>query len=201
MRGNFEKAQRPLLAHEGTYSDHPNDPGGPTKYGITIANYSTFLGRQATRDDVRNMTLDEALQIYKPRYWDAIKGDELPGGLDYCVFDGAVNSGPSQSAKWLQRALAKRGLYGSAIDGKIGPFTLAAAKAAEARGLTDEIINDICDQRLAFMQSLRIWPTFKNGWTTRVREVRAISLAWDGDDALPLTELAADASGKAEEEH
>lgn len=179
MRGNFERAQKPLLKHEGGYSNDKNDPGGPTKYGITQKNLSIYLGHDATITEVKELTLTTALKIYKPRYWDAIKGDELPGGLDYCVFDGAVNSGPAQSTKWLQRALKKRKLYEGQIDGQLGATTLAGAKEAERAGLTGEIINDICDQRLAFMKKLRQWPSFAKGWTTRVAEVRRVSLAWD----------------------
>jgi lysozyme family protein len=164
---SYDEALARLLAHEGGYSNHPADPGGPTNFGITLADYRRYIKADATAADVRAMTVDQAKAIYRAHYWNALRGDELPAGVDYAVFDYGVNSGIGRAAKVLQRCL------GVPADGTIGPQTLAAAARADAARL----IGAICDERLAFLQGLSTWPVFGNGWGRRVREVRAASLA------------------------
>jgi len=161
----FKEILPHLFGHEGGYADHPRDPGGATRYGITSATLSSWRGRTVTKTDVRRLTRDEAAAIYKARYWDAIRGDDLPAGVDYCVFDAAVNSGPARAAKWLQAAARV------AQDGAIGPLTIAAACALDPAGLVD----DLCDVRLAFLRGLSTWPVFGRGWERRVEEVRTIA--------------------------
>jgi len=85
------------------YSNHLSDPGGRTNFGITIADYRAYVKPDATADDVRNMTVDDAKRIYRKRYWDAQRCDELPGGVDFSVFDYGVNSGIGRSGKALLR--------------------------------------------------------------------------------------------------
>ena len=104
--------------------------------------------------------------IYKKQYWDAVKADDLPSGLDNAVFDYAVNSGPGRAAKDLQRVL------GVTPDGSVGSNTLAAAKGKDA----SRLINQLCDRRMAFFRSLKTWGTFGKGWTRRLVGVRALSL-------------------------
>jgi lysozyme family protein len=164
---SYDEALSRLLAHEGGYSDHPSDPGGPTNFGITLGDYRAYVKPNATAADVRAMTVDTAKAIYRDKYWNALRGDDLPAGVDYCVFDYGVNSGTARAAKVLQTCL------GVPQDGKIGAQTIAAAKRADAA----KLIGDICDQRLAFLQGLKTWPVFGNGWGRRVREVRAAALA------------------------
>lgn len=101
----YDDALRRLLVHEGGYSNHPSDPGGPTNFGITIADYRAYVKPDATADDVRNMTVDGAKRIYRKRYWDAQRCDELPAGVDYSVFDYGVNSGIGRSGKVLRRVV------------------------------------------------------------------------------------------------
>jgi len=165
----FERSMSVLAAHEGGYSNHPADPGGATMKGVTKRVYDAHrkANDQAVQD-VRKITDAEVYEIYRAQYWDRVRGDELPAGLAYCVFDAAVNSGVSQAAKWLQRAV------GVADDGAIGAMTLAAVGQRDAAS----IIDGICDQRMAFMKRLKQWIAFKNGWTRRVSEVRAQSKAW-----------------------
>ena len=95
MNRNFERALSLVLEHEGGYVDHPRDPGGATNLGITLDTLSSWLGRVATKADVLALKVSDVGPIYRRRYWDTIEGDELPDGLDYAVFDFAVNSGPS----------------------------------------------------------------------------------------------------------
>jgi lysozyme family protein len=164
---SYDEALARLLVHEGGYSNHPSDPGGPTNYGITIRDARAYWKQDATAADVRNLPLAVAKSIYRTKYWAALRCDELPAGVDYAVFDYGVNSGIGRAARVLQR------LLGLADDGIVGPRTLATAACADASRLIDAI----CDERLAFLQGLRTWPVFGNGWGRRVREVRATARA------------------------
>jgi lysozyme family protein len=103
MKDNFEESLRRVLAHEGGYGNHPSDPGGATNWGITIADARMYWKRDATPDDVKAMPRDVAKRIYKAQYWDKMRCDELPSGVDYAVFDFGVNSGVSRSIKYLER--------------------------------------------------------------------------------------------------
>jgi lysozyme family protein len=154
---NFDKAFQTLLDHEGGFSDNAADPGGKTRYGITeaVARESGYQG------DMRELPLDVAQAIYRNQYWDAVRADELPKAIRYAVFDAAVNSGPGQSVRWLQRAL------GVADDGRIGAVTLNAAKEANPEALRLAILA----QRLRFMTGLSNWPTFSRGWARRVADL------------------------------
>jgi lysozyme family protein len=147
--------------------------------GVTQRTYSAYRRRKGISNlSVRHIKDDEVTEIYKTQYWDAVRGDDLPAGLAYCVYDAAVNSGPSRAAKWLQR------LVGVARDGVIGNQTLAAVLDHDVKDLIDRY----CDYRLAFMKRLRHWSSFKNGWTRRVAEVREQSKKWaDGYVVTPAT--------------
>jgi lysozyme family protein len=164
---SYDEALHRLLAHEGGYTNDAADPGGPTNFGITIVDYRKYVNGNATADDVRATTLDQARAIYRSKYWDALRGDELPAGIDYALFDYGVNSGIARAAKVLQRIL------GIADDGIIGPVTLAAMAGRAAV----PVVNALCDERLAFLQSLRTWPVFGKGWGRRVAEVKDAALA------------------------
>jgi lysozyme family protein len=104
-RTTYDVALARLLAHEGGYSNHPDDPGGPTKFGITIGDYRRYVKADVTAADVRAISVDEAKAIYRRRYWDVQRCDELPAGVDYAVFDYGVNSGIGRSGKVLRRVL------------------------------------------------------------------------------------------------
>ena len=101
----YNEALRRLLAHEGGYTNHPSDPGGPTHLGITIHDYRKYVKPNATAADVKAMRLDDAKTIYRAKYWNAMRCDELPAGVDYCVFDYGVNSGIGRAPKVLQRVV------------------------------------------------------------------------------------------------
>jgi len=167
----FSRALARVLVHEGGYVNDPLDPGGATNKGVTSRVYDAWRARKGLpARDVRRIEGREVAEIYRLQYWDAVKGDELPAGLDYALFDGAVNSGPAQSIKWLQRALGT-----VAIDGQMGQATLAAV--AE-HGRPAELVEKVCDRRLAFLQALRTWPRFGKGWSARVKSVRALGRSW-----------------------
>lgn len=167
---NYPECERRVLAHEGSkYTDgiHPYDPGGPTRWGITITDARKYWKPDATPNDVRDMPVAVAEAIYKSKYWDALRCSDLPSGLDYTVFDYGVNSGIGRSGKVLRRVI---GLSDSTYQ-----VTDDVLKALSKRDVK-QIIVAMNDERLRFLQSLKIWPTYKNGWTTRVNEVKAYSL-------------------------
>ena len=158
VKRNFDFALRETGGWEGGYSDHDQDPGGKTMYGITQATLKKWRKSNPGDMDVRKLTKQEAEKIYHQWYWLPVKGDELPDGGDFAVFDMAVNAGPERAIKTLQRAVGVRD------DGILGPRTLAAVRAADKKAL----IAQFNALRLNHMKRLRHWPTFKNGWTRRV---------------------------------
>lgn len=149
---NLTQSIKQLLGNEGGFVDHPKDPGGATNYGITqrVAREHGFQG------DMRNFPISMALGIYEADYWKPIKADQLPDSLRFHVFDAAVNSGPAQAIKWLQRAA------GVAEDGIVGPRTISAASM-----VTPAKYSAI---RLRFMTGLSTWTTFGKGWARRIAD-------------------------------
>lgn len=163
MDRNFNRCLKLVLVHEGGWSDHPSDPGGATMKGVTLENFRRYVKPGATKADLRKITDSQIGTVYRKFYWDAVSADDLPSGLDYAVFDFAVNSGPARAAKYLQAVV------GVVQDGKIGPATMAAVNAKDPATL----INALCDRRLVFLKNLKTWATFGKGWARRVAEVRA----------------------------
>lgn len=156
-----------ILKHEGGYVNHPKDPGGATNKGIIQRTYDSWRDRQGQRrQSVRNISDAEVAAIYKRDYWDEVSGDDLPAGVDYAVFDFAVNSGIHRASQFLQRQV------GVADDGKIGPATLAAVAKADA----GKLAADLCDARLFWLQRLPHWSTFGKGWGARVADVKATAV-------------------------
>jgi lysozyme family protein len=149
-RIGFDQAFDVLIKHEGGYVDHPSDPGGRTNYGISQRAYPG--------EDIRNMTIERAKQIYKRDYWDACRCDDLRGDIGFHVFDAAVNSGVRRASLWLQAAV------GATPDGKIGPRTIAAANAMDP----SDVVRMICGIRLRFMTDLSTWQSFGRGWARRI---------------------------------
>lgn len=188
---NYDPALARLLAHEGGYTNHPSDPGGPTNFGITIVDYRKYVKPEAVAADVSAMRLDEAKAIYRAKYWDAQRCDELPAGVDYAVFDYGVNSGIGRSGKVLRRALSL-----SDMTSKVNDEVISAACRADAKAL----IETICDERLRFLKSLTTWSTFGKGWGRRVAEVKAISLAMVAQETTPPRSLPPPANNISDEQ-
>jgi lysozyme family protein len=167
MQINFDTSLKRVLEHEGGWTDHPKDPGGATMKGVTLITYRRHYGNDKSTQDLHNITDEELGRIYRSSYWDTCRCDALPAGVDYAVFDAAVNSGPGRSACWLQTAV------GAEPDGGIGPNTLARVTAQDAA----LVAAMLCDQRLRFLQSLDTWETFGQGWGRRVEAVRITAIA------------------------
>ncbi|TPN44473.1 hypothetical protein FJ981_28160 [Mesorhizobium sp. B1-1-4] len=167
MDRNFARALALVLKSEGGWSDNPKDPGGATMKGVTLANFRRYVQPNATKDDLRHINDAQISTVYRRFYWDAVAGAELPDGVDYAVFDFAVNSGPGRAAKYLQA------VAGVAQDGRIGPDTLAAVRDKPA----DVVVDTLCDNRMAFLKRLPTWGEFGKGWTSRVVSVRSQALS------------------------
>lgn len=163
MRENFAEALQAVLHHEGGFVNHPADPGGMTNLGVTKKVWEDWVGYPVDEKQLRELAPAAVAPMYKAKYWDKIKGDDLPTGVDYAVFDAAVNSGPRRAAKWLQSCV------GVEPDGGIGPKTLAAVAAFDPA----ELVEDYAKRRLSFLMDLPHWGTFGKGWSRRVAEVQS----------------------------
>lgn len=156
-----------IIAHEGTkYTNNPKDPGGPTKYGITLATYRRYLNPSATPADIQKMTLAIADHIYELEYWNALDCNALPPGIDYTVMDYGVNSGIGRAGRVLRQVVGM-----STATWRISPDVIAAINDRDV----DAVITAVNNERLQFLHGLKTWSVFGNGWTTRVREVAAYS--------------------------
>ena len=181
MKDSFQHALKELLKHEGGYVNHPSDPGGRTNLGVTQRVWEEWVKHPVTEADMRALTPDAVAPLYQANYWNRVKADNLPAGVDYCVFDAAVNSGVSRAVKWLQTAA------GTVADGAIGPATLGAVEAQQP----DVLVKAYCATRLKFLQGLPTWETFGKGWGRRVQEVEAAALLLTKSDAHSRTPGAA----------
>ena len=166
MKDNFPKALAAVLVHEGGFVNNPKDPGGMTNLGCTKATWEDHCGHPVDEKTMKALTPSDVGPLYRQKYWNKVCGDDLPAGVDYVVFDAAINSGPGRAAKWLQACV------GVEPDGGIGPKTLAAVRAFEPK----QLISDYSKRRLSFLMDLPTWDTFGRGWTRRVNEVESVGL-------------------------
>jgi lysozyme family protein len=167
MKENFNAVLALVVLSEGGYVNHSKDPGGMTNLGCTKAVWEEYVGHPVSENDMRNLTPELVAPLYKRKYWDKVVGDDLPSGLDYAVFDAAINSGPGKAAKWLQEVL------GVTADGSIGKGTLAAVHTMDVQ----DLIAKYNDKRLQFLEGLPTFATFGRGWSRRVSEVQSAAAA------------------------
>lgn len=165
MKGSFERAFEAVLKHEGGFVNHPRDPGGMTNLGVTKRVWEEWVGRQVTEEEMRALTPEAVEPLYRARYWDAVRGDDLPAGVDYAVFDCAVNSGPRRAIIFAQRVAS------TAQDGVLGPKTLAAIKAYCEKKGANTFVEVYSEEREAFLRRLPTFDAFGRGWTRRVADV------------------------------
>jgi len=162
MKENWDKAFRLMLVSEGGYIHHPSDPGGRTNLGVTQATWENWVGRKSDEAEMRGLTPEKVEPLYKKKYWDAVRGDELPTGISYLLFDFAVNAGVGRSIKTLQTAV------GVTPDGGFGPITMAAVQAVDPV----ELIERFSQAKEDFYRSLTTFATFGKGWLNRVADVK-----------------------------
>ena len=167
MQSNYDKCLETILHHEGGYVNHPKDPGGETNLGVTKRVYEEHGGTK----DMKDLIVEDVAPIYKKGYWDKMKGDELPSGLDLCVFDFGVNAGPGRAAKYLQT------MIGTVADGGIGPNTLAKLKEYVDENGIEKCIKDYQSERQKYYEKLSTFATFGRGWTRRVDETTELALS------------------------
>lgn len=163
MDKNFSRSLAAVLEYEGGYVNNPKDPGGPTNLGITLGNFRRFIKPTGTISDLKALTREQAGVVYRRQYWDKVMASDLPGGIDHCVMDFAVNSGDDRAERMAQR------ISGAPIDGQIGPTTLKAIAAMNPH----DFIDKYCDARLEFLDHIP-GDTFDKGWHARVKKVRAL---------------------------
>ena len=168
---NFNKCLEIILHHEGGYVNHPKDPGGMTNMGVTKRVYEEWVGYSVSENTMQNLKEEDVAPIYEKNYWDRIKGDQLPNGLDLCVFDFGIMVGPGRAAKYLQT------LIGTKADGGIGPNTLAKLKAYTDKFNVKHAIEHYQNNRQKYYEGLSTFKTFGKGWTRRVKETTELALA------------------------
>ena len=166
MQENYNKCLETILHHEGGYVNHPKDPGGETNLGVTKRVYQEHGGTK----DMKDLLVEDVAPIYKKGYWDKMKGDDLPGGLDLCVFDFGVNAGPGRAAKYLQT------MIGTVADGGIGPNTLKAVSNYIDDVGQEQAVKNYQQERQKYYESLSTFDTFGKGWTRRVNETTELAL-------------------------
>lgn len=172
MKENWDAIYKMVIANEGGFVNHPKDPGGMTNLGVTRSAWQAYLNRDVTEAEMRALTPEIVESFYKDLYWNRIKGDLLPSGVDYATYDFAVNSGPYRAAQYLQE------IAGATVDGMIGPKSLEAINACNP----EQVADAICDMRLDFLKRLSTFVTFGRGWTDRVSKVKAKAVGM-ADDA------------------
>jgi lysozyme family protein len=162
MLSNWDNAFKLMLKSEGGFVNHPSDPGGMTNLGVTKATWENWVGRESDEAEMRGLTPEKVEPLYKKKYWDAVRGDELPPGISYLCFDFAVNAGAGRSIKTLQTAV------GVTPDGGFGPMTMAAVQAVDPV----ELIERFSQAKEDFYRSLTTFSTFGKGWLNRVADVK-----------------------------
>lgn len=162
MKENFQEALNVILKHEGGFVNHPSDPGGMTNLGVTKKVWEEWVGKTVDEKAMRALTPEVVSPMYRKRYWDAVKADDLPDGLDYLMFDFAINAGPGRAIKTMQKAI------GTTPDGVIGAKTMQALKDANQ----SELVAKFSAEKEAFYRSLPTFGTFGKGWMRRVAEAK-----------------------------
>jgi lysozyme family protein len=159
---NFQKSLALVLKSEGGFNNNPHDPGKITNLGVTQNAWEAYVQRQVDEAEMRGLTPEIVAPFYKARYWDSCKCDQLPLGVDYAVFDFAVNAGASRASKTMQSAL------GTAADGIVGPATIGVAVNADP----DEFLEKFSAAKEQFYRNLPTFEHFGKGWLRRVSEVK-----------------------------
>lgn len=174
MKTTYPYAFRAVLQYEGGYTNDPVDPGGPTNLGVIQEEYDAWRAEHGrAQQSVRLITQLEASDIFKTKYWDYLGLDGLPAGVDFCIFDAAVNNGVFAAAKFAQRANNKVNSQKLTVDGVLG---IMSKQYVSACPLT-AFINAFCDERLRYDQAIKTWWKFGRGWTRRVESVRVQAVA------------------------
>jgi lysozyme family protein len=169
MKENFDLALAHVLESEGGWSDDSTDAGGATMKGVTFAVFKEFKRNpHLTKDDLKNISDQDIHDIYKQLYWDK-HGDDLPAGIDYAVFDSAVNMGVGRASKLIQEAV------GVTADGVLGPASLSAIQKADPKELIEKFSELKNNFYHGIVESRPDQVKYLNGWLIRVTKVKSTS--------------------------
>ena len=163
MKSNWDQCFQMVLKHEGGFVNNPRDPGGMTNLGVTKMVWEAYIDHDVSEFEMRSLTPEMVKPFYKKNYWDKIRGDDLPSGVDYAAYDFAVNSGTGRAAKYLQQ------IAGVIADGVLGSKSMGAIRECDP----EQMVDAFCDMRLNFLKRLPTFDTFGKGWSRRVAEVKA----------------------------
>lgn len=174
----FEESLAHVLRYEGGFVDNPSDPGGATNMGITRKTLARWRRIspwwKLPKSEVQTLKAAEAATIYRTLYWDRCRASLLAAGLDFAVFDFAVNSGPFRAIQQLQA------IAGTSQDGIVGPLTLGALRDKIAESGIGSVIRALSKSRLLFLSRLSSFSNFGRGWRARVEDVQSHALATAG---------------------
>ncbi len=172
---------------EGGYVNHPSDPGGPTNMGITLNTLRAWRGKRVTARDVKNLSKQEAADIYERNYFNKVKAGVMPACVAMQVFNTAVLSGPKRGGEMVQKALNVLGERVD-VDGVIGPQTLGAIFDVDEAALAEAHH----DQFMGYLRGLRHWNKFGRGWTRRMNNIHGLAseLAQEPPPPVPQSDNA-----------
>lgn len=161
----FQEALKEILKVEGGYVDHPQDHGSATNFGITIHTLSDFLGREATKEDVKNISQETVYKIYRQNYWDRMKLDQIRSSdVQMFLFDQAVNRGVRRVVEQLQT------LVGTQPDGIMGPITITAVNQRDQRKLLIDLIKLAQNSYVSIVSTNPSQVAFLSGWIKRTQK-------------------------------
>jgi lysozyme family protein len=164
MQDNFENAVELVLKSEGGFVNDPQDHGGATNFGVTLKAWSEYVNREVGVQEIKDLTPLMVKPFYKRKYWNPAGCETLPKGVDYAVFDFAVNSGVKRAIITLQKAI------GADADGVLGSITQALVKQFDPL----ELLDKFSEEKKKFYQGLN-QPRFEKGWLNRVATVQTYS--------------------------
>jgi len=167
MKDNFDACLANVLKNEGGWADDPRDPGGATMEGITMKTFQGFIGREASKDELRNIPNETRDAIYRQMYWDPIKGDSLDSGIDAVVMDHAVNAGVHRAQN-----LAASIVGSPAYD----------VDAINSYG-ADKFVADFTEGRANYYRSLKIFAIYGKGWLRRAALTSDLALKLINNEA------------------
>ena len=173
MNDNFDKCLALVLKSEGGFVNNPADPGGMTNLGVTKTVWEEWVGHPVDEKAMRELTPETVAPMYKAKYWMACYAPQLKTGVDYCLFDAAVNMGPGRAVKLLQEAIS------CVPDGMIGPRTMQLLDQKKA----EDIVEAFSQRKISFYEGLKTFPVFGKGWLKRVEEVKQNALKMIGESA------------------
>lgn len=163
---DFSKYAPKLLKFEGGYVNHPDDPGGPTCKGVTLATYRAYCGQEKTVKDLQNISFGTWEKIMKDLYWDRVKGDEIENqSLAEIIADWAVNSG-------LTGVMKMQEVVGCKPDGIVGPITLSLINTSDAEQLFDRIWKARQQYYINIVKRNPKKKVFMAGWMNRLNSFK-----------------------------